>query len=170
MVNFGTAVLDHSVNGLGGPDVQNLITTRAAAANAQTVDPAHDGRGCKVAFTYTYPARDDAQAGTDDTLEAGMAKRLQALGWDVVAIDFPNLLPITHNMIMANSKNKLFAWMNAPGQRAVLHLVDNLVSHHDSHEPLFQATSSPPVATSHAGAPDSSNDSILASMIPWIKQ
>lgn len=150
MVNYGTATLDHSVQGLGGRDLQNLISERASAANAKAVDPDHDVRGCKVAFSYSYPlpgeeesAGASAGPGDDGTIhEVGMAKRLRSVGWDIVAIDFPMPLPFAHNRIMAMSRGPIHTWMNAPGRRAVLHVVDVLVEHFDSHEALFRPTSS----------------------------
>ena len=44
-----------------------------------------------------------------------MSKRLHAIGWTVVAVDFPLPLPIAHNYIVAMSRNAIHTWMNASG-------------------------------------------------------
>jgi hypothetical protein len=152
MVNWGTSVLDASIHGIGGQDLQDVIQARAAAAEAEPIDEECDEKGCKIAFTYTYPLPEQSPgvsgtaaaeaADAERPMERGMASRLQAIGWEVVAIDFPMPLPLAHNRIMAMSRGPIHTRMNAPGRRAVLHLVDTLVGDFDVHVPLFKPVSS----------------------------
>jgi hypothetical protein len=165
MVNYGTSVIDASVQGISGSDLFEAIRERAERARSTPVDNEFDDKGCKVAFTYSYPlpqaeeaqrpfkedslpsgpgylaappAQEADEACNSISVEAIMAERLQALEWKVVAIDFPIALPFAHNKIMAMSRTPIHTWMNAAGRRAVLHVVDTLMDHYDTHCSVFQ--------------------------------
>ncbi|GAB0496206.1 hypothetical protein MMPV_007518 [Pyropia vietnamensis] len=56
-----------------------------------------------------------------------MAARLRSVGWTVTVVDFGMPLPFAHNRIIALNRNRLQAWLNAPGRPAVELLVDQLV-------------------------------------------
>lgn len=161
MVNWGTSVLDASVQKMSGHDVQGAILDRAAAANAERVDHDHDSKGCKIVFQYSIPKGQVESTSVptissdgDNHIEESMAHRLQSVGWQVVAIDLPMPLPFAHNRIMAMSRGPFHSWLNAPGRRAVMHLVDTLVGSFENHERLFEpvqlgsSAPSAPVSTS----------------------
>ena len=57
-----------------------------------------------------------------------MAARLRALGWTVTVVDFGMPLPVAHNRIIALDRNRVQAWLNAPGRPAVELLVDFLTA------------------------------------------
>lgn len=167
MVNWGSAVADANVQGIGGVELQDAIIARAKSYKARPIDHDFDDKGCKIAFTYTYPRTDqpadnatpqngqplrsqspssaspNEETSAEETestvppFEEIMSLRLQAAGWQVIAIDFPLALPIAHNRIMAMSRGPIHTWMNASGRRAVHHLVDTLLDHWDDHEPCF---------------------------------
>jgi hypothetical protein len=144
MVNWGTSVLDASVDKMSGNDVHAAIHQRAAVAGAEPIDHDFDSKGCKIAFTYAIPGREVSDGASsvvsegDHRVEKQMAERLQSVGWQVVGIDLPMPLPFAHNRIMAMSRGPIHTWMNAPGRRAVLHMVDTLVGTFENHERMFE--------------------------------
>lgn len=154
MVNWGTSVLDSTVQEIAGNDLQAAILENAEAAGAIPIDDNHDDKGCKIAFTYRIPASDteipsssigtSADTGSDQAIEDEVAARLRAVGWEVVGIDLPMPLPFAHNRIVAMSRGPVHSWINAPGRRAVLHLVDTLMGSFDCHERVFE-----PVLSGH---------------------
>lgn len=156
MVNWGSSVLDASVQEMGGNDLREVIHARALAARSSVIDSAFDHRGCKVAFSYDYPLppppgrEAESISSTSDeihkdwnpddsnlTIEEVMAQRLQSMSWKVFAVDFPLPIPIAHNRIVAMSRGPIHSRMNAPGRRVVMHLVDTLLSDYDDHQTLF---------------------------------
>lgn len=162
MVNWGTSVLDSTVHKIAGQDLQAAILENAEAAGAIPIDDGHDEKGCKIAFTYQIPVGevgvpqtfvgDSVGARSDHPIEDEMAGRLRAVGWEVVGIDLPMPLPFAHNRIMAMSRGPVHSWMNAPGRRAVIHLVDTLVGGFDCHERIFEPVLSGNSAPSPTGA------------------
>lgn len=161
MVNWGTSVLDSTVHKIAGNELQAAILENAEAAGAIPIDDDHDAVGCKIAFTYSIPACDPQEsrgssrasvAGTSERpLEDEIAERLRSVGWEVVAIDLPMPLPFAHNRIMAMSRGPVHTWMNAPGRRAVIHLVDTLAGSFDCHERMFEPVLSGNPAPAPAG-------------------
>lgn len=145
MVNYGTAALDHEVRELSGPDVEHVIN------QGVHVDVDYDDKGCRVCFELEYEKEEletegeekgaDDRESEEDEVEQAMGRRLKALGWKVVGVDFPISVPIAHNRIVAVSRNAVHAWLNAGGRRVVRHLVDSFLSETEGeakHEPRFQ--------------------------------
>eukprot|EP00178_Gracilaria_changii_P003061 TRINITY_DN1448_c0_g1_i1.p3 TRINITY_DN1448_c0_g1~~TRINITY_DN1448_c0_g1_i1.p3 ORF type:complete len:453 (-),score=102.12 TRINITY_DN1448_c0_g1_i1:289-1647(-) len=128
MVNYGTAALDAGVKELTGAALQRVLAQHAAKA----VDSEHDERGCQLSFELQYEPsshaheRASAELSDGDAVEREMARRLRALGWTVVGVDFPMAAPLAHNRIVAMSRNGVHSWMNAGGRRVVHHLTDAL--------------------------------------------
>lgn len=142
MVNYGTAALDTRMKGLNAEDVLREMRHEA-------VDSDYDDRGCKIAFEFSIRERDHGQqpqtgkgngTGTGEAcVEEVMADRLRSVGWKVVGVDFPVGLPITHNRIVAMSRNLIHTWMNMSGRRAVHHLVDTVSRDFEQHNRQFRA-------------------------------
>jgi hypothetical protein len=154
MVNWGSSVMDASVQGFTGNDLCETIETRVAAVTSQPVQPvdhAFDARGCKVAFMFQYPEggpglSDEAKESgnsEEQTVEHTMAARLQRIGWTVFSVDYINQIPLSnHNRIVAMSRTPIHTWINAAGKRGALHLIDTVVSaRHVDHVPLFKPVS-----------------------------
>lgn len=141
MVNYGTAALDHTVQMLGGPDVDRIVGTRTDARR-ESVDEDYDERGCRICFQFRYEEQKEV-SGAEEVVEDGkeeeiMSKRLQSIGWKVIGVDFPLAWPIAHNRIVAMSRNAIHTWINASGRRVVHHLVDTFNGGFDEHEPMFR--------------------------------
>jgi hypothetical protein len=167
MVNWGTSVMDASVQCFTGNDLLDSIRARGAAANCQRIDRDFDPKGCKVAFSFSYPQREpsaEMEAEQDreveealpvkkksdiKTVEEVMAERLQSLGWKVVSIEYVNQIPLSnHNRIVAMSRTPVHTWINATGKRGALHLIDTIVAAFNTdHNPIFD-----PVVTEEAQA------------------
>lgn len=162
MVSFGTAALEPRISAVSGNEMENVMR---GAATTCSVDESHDDKGCKVCFRYWIDGDENGIAFGDNSerqltmvnastrsnhglgllmddgrREVLMAQRLRSLGWWVVGVDFPLALPIAHNRIVAMSRNFIHAWINAPGQRAVHHLVDTACSRFEQHRSLFNRT------------------------------
>ncbi|CAN8071660.1 unnamed protein product [Agarophyton chilense] len=154
MVNYGTAALDADVKQLdGAPAALQRVSEQR---NARRIDSRSDARGCHIRFELRYPltplpplargpppqggAMDDALLQDGDAVERVMARRLRAVGWRVVAVDFPMPAPLAHNRIVAMSRNGVHSWFNAAGRRVVHHLADALCAARQPDEaPLFRA-------------------------------
>lgn len=170
MVNWGTSVLDSSVQKIAGNDLQAAILENAEAAGAIPIDDNHDEKGCKVAFTYKIPVCDtetslsslaaSVDAQSDHPIEDEIAARLRSVGWEVVGIDLPMPVPFAHNRIMAMSRGPVHSWMNAPGRRAVIHLVDTLVGTFDCHERVFEPVLTGNPAPEPGGSPPPSQPAV----------
>lgn len=146
MVNYGTAALDHTVQVLGGPDVERIVGMRGALETAG-VDDDYDDKGCRICFELKYEEevkgeREDEEEEDEQVAEGEeekvMSRRLKAVGWTVVGVDFPIAMPIAHNRIVAMSRNAMHTWMNAGGRRVVHHLVDAVLKECEEHSPRFQ--------------------------------
>lgn len=146
MANYGTAALDHEVRELGGPDVEHM------AEKGVHVDAGYDDKGCRICFELEYDKAELDEEQDEDTdekdiegeggeMEEAMSRRLKALGWKVVGVDFPMAMPIAHNRIVAMSRNAVHTWINAGGRRVVCHLIDSFLDEakvEAEHDPRFQ--------------------------------
>lgn len=146
MVNYGTAALDHTMQGMDTDArtvVQQQQAGREAIAVEERVDEGYDGRGCRICFQLRYEGKEDGGDGNSVDCagmneEEVMSKRLKKVGWSVVGVDFPLAMPIAHNRIVAMSRNAIHTWINAGGRRVVHHLVDTFSCGFDEHEELFR--------------------------------
>lgn len=159
MVTWGTSIMDASIQGMSGKDLEEAIRTQLETVQGVPIDDGFDQEHCKVAFSYSYPPPVEGRSivgmmGDENgepnrpppSTESVMASRLQSLAWKLVAIDFPSLpVPIAHNRIMAMSRGKVHTWINQAGRRAVLHLVDNVVGDFGDHQPLFERITRDPL-------------------------
>lgn len=101
MVNYGTAALDHTVQAVGAGDVAD-IAVPPDGLTFEDIDVDYDEKGCKICFSFQYPSRSDQTITPTDPVaeraagdeEELMCQRLKAVGWTVVAIDFPLAVPI----------------------------------------------------------------------------
>lgn len=142
MVNYGTAALDHTVQMVSGPDVEQVVGTQSHAVR-QAVDDDYDEKGCRICFRFQYDEQTAESDATERDIPEGkeeefMGNRLKGIGWTVVGVDFPLPVPIAHNRIVAMSRNAIHSWINAGGKRVVHHLVDSFNCGFDEHEPKFR--------------------------------
>lgn len=104
MVNYGTAALDPSVQVLSANDIHEIVNA-PHDIDVEHVDVDYDEKGCKVCFTFEYPPNENVHQQQDEQdsknaqpenipAEKLMADRLKAIGWTVVAVDFPLAMPI----------------------------------------------------------------------------
>lgn len=133
MVNYGTAALDHRVQVMGGGGWEEVVGN----GGGRKVDEGYDERGCRICFETVYEkgAVDGMGSGGEEEV---MSRRLKGVGWKVIGVDFPVMVPIAHNRIVAMSRNGLHSWLNASGRRVVHHLVDEVVGGWEEHEPTFK--------------------------------
>eukprot|EP00184_Porphyridium_aerugineum_P008177 CAMPEP_0184692702 /NCGR_PEP_ID=MMETSP0313-20130426/1065_1 /TAXON_ID=2792 /ORGANISM="Porphyridium aerugineum, Strain SAG 1380-2" /LENGTH=521 /DNA_ID=CAMNT_0027150551 /DNA_START=550 /DNA_END=2115 /DNA_ORIENTATION=+ len=106
------------------------FNTEKILTEQQAIDAAaRNGNGNSVTTSKTNLSRVDSinYPITPMSLEEKMAGSLRELSWKTVCVDFPLLVPIAHNRIVAMGRHPLEEWMNAPGRRAVQHMVDEIL-------------------------------------------
>mmetsp|Transcript_8364 Transcript_8364/g.25135 ORF Transcript_8364/g.25135 Transcript_8364/m.25135 type:complete len:162 (+) Transcript_8364:47-532(+) len=121
MVPFGTAVLD--------PKMVELKNDYRPPEHAEIIDDAKDHMGCRVWFrsppqevTLTEPVADER------SYEEVISHRLRKLGWETVGIQFDQLLPVAHNLIISKMRHEL-EWLlfTHCGQRSVHHIAETIL-------------------------------------------